>query len=384
MIKKPKITSKKTKFSTWILPKITLPKTVSFNRVIHFAKDQIKHSKTFATAARKALKDPAKANFKLGMEFLENQNHENAALRFWFASLMQKDYAEAYSHLGESYIALFKFAKAQRNLEKALALKPDLFEAKYFLNTLGENPKTLLPNKTLIKKYFNGFAQVFDQYYIEQYQYKGHELIASNVRDFITKDSANILELGSGAGHLAKIIKAQNAKISITGIDFCKEMVSHAATLKNIPQIEKASEDSEIINLKKHAENKEVKSCDVYDMLINKDFNDYAKELKEGYDAIVMRGFLNYAQDLNKTLKNASSLLAKNAYLIFYITKPYSTKAEQEIIKDASFPFYLKSFPHEINDVENAAKKLGLKKQLSQEAKLDKSNQATIFVFQKS
>ena len=95
-----------------------------------------------------------------------------------------------------------------------------------------------------------------------------------------------------------------------------------------------------------------------------------------------MRGALNYQNKPETFIQNISNLMTNNAYLIFYLAD--SLNAEQEIIKNASYPFYLKAFQHDKEQLIKYSKKLKLKKILSQSLKTDKNIGSHLLILQKT
>jgi len=348
-------------------------------QILPFVSKQKVELDKWSEVARERLKNPAQSNFVLGKEFFGKNNIGDAVTRFKIAVYLKKDYSEAYFWLGKSYLIQSKIAKAKAAFEKAKEYKLKSEEFDYLYNVYNKQKGDVRPSAALYKLYFDKFSEVFDEYYVESFEYKGIEKVASLFTTHNDNNKASILDLGCGSGFLGKNLKEQNNNFSVTGLDFSTEMLNSAKQINY-----EANEGEEVIDLSKD-ENKAIESKNkVYDFLVKTDLLQYQNSQETKYDAILARGIFNYIKEPKEALKNLKSATKKDGLLIFYTKSAFSKEQLKEIEEQYSFPFFCNHYAHSETDIKKACKDNSFKLVTSQDFKLEKDSKATIYVFKRS
>jgi len=328
--------------------------------------------------ARERLKNPAKSNLILGKEFFDKNSISDAITRFKIAIYMKKDYSEAYFCLGKAYLIKSKINKAKLAFQKAkdFGLKND--ELRYMHEVYNQQKIGAKPSPELMKLYFNKFAEIFDNYYIDNFEYTGHEKIASIFSTHNELNKASILDLGCGSGNLGIKLKEQNNNFSLTGLDFSETMLDRAK--KAICDTEGAEE---VIDLTKGENKAEETKNTVYDYLVKADLLKYNNNQNTKYDAVVARGIFNYTKNLKEAFANIKPVLRKDGLFIFYSLHVLSKERLSELEEEFSFPFFCNHYSHNETEIKKACKDNSFSLVTSQDFTLEKKTKATVFVFKK-
>jgi tetratricopeptide (TPR) repeat protein len=105
-------------------------------------------------------KDPAQAEFDLGLSLFNRGLFEEALPHFERATEHKPDFGEAYLYLGRSYISLGRWAEALHPLRTAYRLAPEETKKEIMeiildlliKNAAGLNPDTLMEFKGLLER----------------------------------------------------------------------------------------------------------------------------------------------------------------------------------------------------------------------------------------
>ena len=352
----------------------------SVPKIAPFVRNRKGDLDNWSETARERLKNPALSNFDLGTRFFNEKNFKDAVTRFKIACFMKKDYAESYFMLGRSYLALGKVNKAVSNFDKAATYKCDHKEFEYFSKIYLKDEFTVYPSDNLKKEYFSHLSSVFDEYYIDSFNYQGIVKSFDIFDNHNEKQNPKILELGCGVGKLGNTIKDSYHDASITGVDSNADMVNYAKELE-CPIKEK---ETVVIDLKQKNKPEENHShISVYDYLIKTDFNNF-DDFSKKYDVVIARGFFHYIDEYKKVIGNISKLLNKGGLFIHYARNPLEKEDYQIIRNDFSFPFYNNFRFQDEKAFTAECKKKSLKLLAKQEFTLEIKYPATIFVYKKS
>ena len=345
-------------------------------QTIPFLKKQKVDLDNWSVIAREKLKDPAKANFDLGEKFLQEGKYSDAITRFKLASWFNKEYIKVYFLLGKTYLAKTKIIKAKKALQKAQDLQLQDKEFTYFQKIYLQDDFNTYPSKEQSKEYFNVFASIMDQYYLENFAHTGIDKVFDLFVTHNQKQDAKIFELGCGRGFLGQKIKQAYPDCAITGLDMAREMIDFSKELK----LTKNTQEVEVINVK---EEKPVQEKTIYDFLIKSDFDKFT-DLNQKYDVLLSRGFLNYQHNHQEIIKKISNLLEKDGIFISYIRKALDHDNKIEIRNNLSVPFFHNFSIVSEPDFINFCKRSNLDLITKQDFTLEENSPATIFVYKKS
>ena len=353
---------------------------------IPFAKKQKNDLDSWSKKARASLNNPAKANFNLAKEFMQTGHYGDAITRLklalFFLGKKTQEKKEHYYLLAKCYLYKEKIEKAKKYIAIAKEQGINSEDLTYFHNIYIENSFNAYPNQKLIAEFFNEFAQICDSYFL-QFNYNASKEIADILSTKKISSDANILELGTGSGTLAKRIKDIYPNAQITGVDFAKNMID---ICKSLPFQNDINSD-EIINLVEQKEEK-INNNSLYHILIKKDILSGELPLKKTYDLIMARGIFNYIADiksLEKIIKSLSKHLNKGALFCFYIRENKDIfELEKQKLK-CSYPFFLNHHFHKVKDIENLFIKCGFVADTEHQIQLEKYvEKATIVSFKKT
>ncbi len=331
---------------------------------------------SWSVEARNRLKNPALANLNLGKEFFHAGKMSDAIFRLKLANLMFKGNGEASYWLGKSFLIKGNLKKAKLFLAQAKNLNYVNKELNYFDEIYNKENTKILPPVELYKVFFEKFAPIFKEDYIEHVDYKGIDKVFQIYRANIPAKHDNILDLGCGLGLLGKKIKEHSNDNTLTGLDFAQNMVQQARLI-NYNQADQA----EIIdnNIEQPSEGKG--RAKVYDYIIKADLLQFQNKQKIKYDVIVARGIFNYINDLEKGVEFLSKNLAKQGVLIFYLTQEFTLEEQRLIKEEFSYPFFCRHIAYQEEHVKEVFKKYEFELVSTEDFVLEKYAKSKIFVY---
>ena len=331
---------------------------------------------SWSVEARKRLKNPALANLNLGKEFFHAGKMSDAIFRFKLANFMYKANGEASYWLGKSFLIKGSLTKAKFFLAQAKNLHYVNEELNYLDEIYNQDNIKILPPSALYKVFFEKFAHIFQEDYIEHVDYKGIDKVFQIYQANLPAKHDNILDLGCGLGLLGKKIKEHNNNSILTGLDFAQNMVEQARLINY-----KQADQAEIIDNKTEQISENKVRAKVYDYIIKADLLQFQHKEKNKYNVIVARGIFNYISDLEKSAKFLSENLAKQGILIFYLTQEF-TLAEQKLIKtEYSYPFFCRHIAYQEEQVKEIFKKYEFKLVSTEDFASEKYAKSKIFVY---
>ena len=291
--------------------------------------------------------DYADAHYNLGVILIELDKLEDAETSLKKAIELKPDFALAYLNRGKNLKILGNIDKAVKCFEQVLKICPDdQLGATLELARIG---KRNVPNKTP-KDYLQNFYRTKskDWVKIDQNKYHGHKLIKNAFKQTHTKQQkVDILDLGCGTGSLASFFHPYARKI--VGVDLSKDMIVEA------------------------------KKKDLYDILYNKELDEYLKETTTHYDLVVAAAVMIHFFDLENTFTLIRNKLKINGKFLFSVF--------EEKIRNKKLNSFL-MYSHSDNYITTLADKLKFKinyrKKGIHEYQKDIPVNALIYVFEKS
>lgn len=266
---------------------------------------------------REKLKNPVKTQYELGLYHAQKENLTDAKFRFWITTILDKNHAYAWYRMGWADFLKGKPNKAKKSLEKALAIKPDLKEAKFWLDNINEKETINEIPLQVIKEDADRWADIYDMLFLNELQYVGHEAVCKNVLDNL--EGKTVLDLGCGTGLCGKILRQKAGKI--VGVDISPKMIEHANNLylfETEEEIENDKKDEK--NTENNTENKEpVKKVKVYDELVENDIISYFRNTNDKFDVIVGAYTFNFFSNLSELLSLCKKALTPNGKLSFSV-----------------------------------------------------------------
>jgi predicted TPR repeat methyltransferase len=283
-------------------------------------------------AFRQAIKinpDYALAHNNLGNALREAGEKDEAIASFRNAIGLNPNYALAHYNLGNALYAEGELDKAIASFRNALAVDPDnksvvhnlamalmetgktdeaIIRFKHILQLDSSNlqAKTLLAalqgeaaadahaHRENVEKYFDDFAETFDQHLVEKLEYKTPEIINLSVRSVIGPEhqELDVLDIGCGTGLCGPLFR--DLARTLTGSDLSELMLEKA------------------------------KQRGVYDKLVSGDMLDFLNPISDAYDLIIAVDVFVYIVDLAQIFMAAAQALRSGGLFAF------SLEAEEE------------------------------------------------------
>jgi predicted TPR repeat methyltransferase len=283
-------------------------------------------------AFRQAIKinpDYALAHNNLGNALREAGEKSGAIASFRHAIRLNPNYALAHYNLGNALYAEGELDKAIASFRNALAVEPDnksvvhnlamalmetgktdeaIIQFKHILQLDSSNlqAKTLLAalqgeaaadahaHRENVEKYFDDFAETFDQHLVEKLEYKTPEIINLSVRSVIgpEHEGLDVLDIGCGTGLCGPLFR--DLARTLTGIDLSEKMLAKA------------------------------RQRDVYDELAPGDIISFLSPARDAYDLIIAVDVFVYIVDLGPIFMASAQALRPGGLFAF------SLEAEEE------------------------------------------------------
>jgi predicted TPR repeat methyltransferase len=283
-------------------------------------------------AFRQAIKinpDYALAHNNLGNALREAGEKDEAIASFRNAIGLNPNYALAHYNLGNALYAEGELDKAIASFRNALAVDPDnksvvhnlamalmetgktneaIIQFKHILQLDSSNlqAKTLLAalqgeaaadahaHRENVERYFDDFAETFDQHLVEKLEYKTPEIINLSVRSLIgpEHEELDVLDIGCGTGLCGPLFR--DLARTLTGSDLSELMLEKA------------------------------KQRGVYDKLVSGDMLDFLNPISDAYDLIIAVDVFVYIVDLAQIFMAAAQALRSGGLFAF------SLEAEEE------------------------------------------------------
>lgn len=265
------------------------------------------------------LKDLAATNYMLGLDHIKAGNYNDARLRFWIVSLIDKTrYPRIYYYMARIYWLKRSVNKAKLALEKAKELLPADDAELHFLDTRIHSPSMIssIP-LSIIEENFDVSADAYEPIYLEELHYKGHTILAKELRHIvrnITHSRIDILDIGCGTGLVGRALAPYDIARFLDGVDISRNMLNHSSKLV-------FNEES------------------VYHSTAHQDILSYLDKAPQLYNAITACHVLHYFGDLDALFTHAHRRL--NEWGVFAFTVGYSpTVQEGYAIDDNVDHFY--------------------------------------------
>jgi predicted TPR repeat methyltransferase len=342
-------------------------------QILPFIRERKIEFDVWSVDARKRLNNPSMSNFNLGVGFYNENKVGDAIIRFKLSSYMNPKFADSFMWIGKSYLLKNNLNKAASFFIKAKKLNCKSEEFLYFYNIYVEKNFSYSANVKISKDFFAKFVLMMNEYFVENYAYKGAENIAKLFSAEVKLDNPVVLELGCGSGILANIIKHKNNNISLDGLDYCKDAIALCKDLKMSENNRLDNEEKQqTINLNA-ADNQHKKTNFIYDKLHKVDVVDLKLDNNIKYDVIIARGIFNYVIDIEAALKNIAKYAKKGTLLLFNLNDAATDEQIKNNIANYSFPFYLNNKLTSLTEMKNLCKKHGF--EFSKEDKFTLDNQ---------
>lgn len=251
-------------------------------------------------------KELGKTNYDLGIYHLYHGNTSDAIMRFKMLLMFHVYEAEAWFNLGRCYLAEEAFDKAEEAFNKALALKPDLPEATFFLASIDKKEIPPEVPLTLLQEFYNFQAPNYDDEMINQHAYVGDRILYQSIAPHLLDTSfPTILDIGCGTGLCGSYFKMECPQSIIDGVDISDPMLA-IARLKTF--------------------NNEL----VYRNLTQDDFASYAATSEQQYDLIISGLSLGFKQDITPSLNTLKGCLKKGGHIAFTLPKTISKEVQKD------------------------------------------------------
>ena len=137
--------------------------------------------------------------------------------------------AENLSALGVCYLVVGEREKSAAVLTRALELKPDDADTRYWLAAagVGETPESM--SAKAVTRLFDGYAGHFDEHLVGKLQYRTPALIGAALRRARSdrEQPMAVLDLGCGTGLMGEEIK--DIATYLAGVDLSPKMIERAS-----------------------------------------------------------------------------------------------------------------------------------------------------------
>lgn len=261
--------------------------------------------------------------FNLGIAYMEQGKHKEAALYFEQAIQANPDYIEARVNVGAVYLKMEDYGTASKHYQEIMRLQPDNSEIAYVLNAINNNSENYhAAPQAYIQNLFNQYAPNYEKHLTQILDSKIPELIYNTILEtsgHLLKMERNlhILDLGCGTGLTGEKFAPYANKL--IGIDLSEKMLAIAAQ-KNI-----------------------------YNELL---LADISQSIDKYYDLdlVIAADTLVYIGDLEQIFTQLALSLKENGVFVFTIEKT------------AKYPYELQNtarFAHNSEYLQNLAAKYG-------------------------
>lgn len=248
-------------------------------------------------AVKGKMKNLAQTNFDLGLMHLRSGNLYDAGLRFRIVAYLDPEFYQAYYQWGRALIQSKQIERAKDKLAQALEIKPDYPEAKYLLATLDKTSTIDVIPLPLIAEYFDYQAENYNQRYLGDLKYQGHDQLFDAVIASTGQGARkDVLDLGCGTGLCGRIFRQQRFANKLVGVDVSESMLDIARQLT-------------------------IDGTAVYTTLVHKSVNDYLKETVEEFDVISAGLVFNYVGDLKESFESVQKVLKTGGVFAFSLEK---------------------------------------------------------------
>ncbi len=244
------------------------------------------------------LSNLVETNYQLGLYHLRANNLRDAEFRFRIVLYFRPKHHLALYNLAKCYVSKKQKHSAIQKLKIALGEHKDFPEAEYLLHTLEKSAYIEEIPSSVIQEYYDNVAYSYNNKFSSKKGHKTPEYMADLLSIHYTPKNGetSILDLGCGTGKCSKAVAEQLKYKSITGVDISKKMLQEA---------------------QKIIKNK----SPLFDKLIHLDFNDFMNKSTSKFNIILAGMSLHFRKDLEKPLKNISSLLEKEGFLVFSVAQ---------------------------------------------------------------
>jgi predicted TPR repeat methyltransferase len=226
--------------------------------------------------------DYAEAHNNLGNIFKAHGRHEEAIASFERALAIQPGLAVAHYNLGHLFLAQGKSGLAKMHFHSCLEIDPDDANGvRLFLAHLGLAATPERASPAQIEKLYGERSRFWDQ----EKKYRGHELVARQVRRLAAHSKAEILDAGCGTGLVGELVR--DLAMRLDGVDLSDAMLK-LSVRKNI-----------------------------YDNLYKDDLVSFMAGAAGRYDIVASAATLIHMGDLSPVFQAAATALRNGGLFVF-------------------------------------------------------------------
>lgn len=295
------------------------------------------------------LSDLEQTNFQLGVKYMTQGGYKDAALRFRIVLWLNEKNEYAHYMLGKSYVYLGEQEKAIEPLKIALAAKPNMEEAKFFLAVcgVGEVPERVPPS--LMIEHLEGIADVFEVQIANGVNRAAYSLGTKMLNDALDgQQGFDVLDLDMRTGKSGDFVLplANN----IVGVEPCTFLISQAR-------------------------NRRIDDKLVYNELITKTAQDFLQKDERKFDIVQAYFSSLFIGDQQNFFKQISQHLRPQKLFLLSVE---GKDGEGFVFNRANM-----SFQHSADYIEKMAKKTGYEVVSQHQVNQQNPNSDLVFLLKK-
>ena len=259
--------------------------------------------------------DYAEAYINSGKALMELKRPEEALASYDKAIALKPDVADAWQARGESLAKLKRVQESILAYRQALKFGGDLELIKYYLAALGDEPPPIASPARYITDLFNSYADNFDRELIEKLEYRTPALLANAIKEIVSENALDILDLGCGTGLMGACLSS--IARTLTGVDLSANMLGKARQRK------------------------------IYDHLVCGDLINFLHTQDKGFDLVVATDVFIYIGDLSVAFREIRRVLREAGLFCFSVE---ATDERNFVLKGT------KRFAHSIDYLQKLAR----------------------------
>lgn len=240
---------------------------------------------------------PADSMFNIAVDRYYEGAFQDCADRLRILLKFKKDHAEAWFYLGQAEFKLERDGMAKYAFAQCLRLVPAHEEARFMYAMLSpELPAEQQPITTplmLVYELFESAAYDFDEMYLYELGYQGHEMPRRLLDARLPRNDYRILDLGCGTGLVG--LQLRDMAASLLGVDVSESMLDIAGMRMD--------------DMQSH----------IYSDLFHGDVVAYMRDMGQEQDVIVAQNVLPYLGTPEEFMAQAARLLSAEGYLTFSV-----------------------------------------------------------------
>ncbi len=305
----------------------------------------------FGKQAFYKLSNLEKSNMELAIRQLKKGEFFDAAMRFKFVLLLNKNNSIAQYLLGKSYFFAGKFDKAAAPLKKAIAARPDLDEARFLLAACGGDITIKsIPRSFIIEKL--DFISTRYEAFVEGTSSVLNNILAEEFKKIIGENMGfNVLDLGCRGGDSAQILRPiSNA---VVGVEPSLKMVAIARTRR-------------------------INDLLTFNLIATKFPEDFMKECKDKFAVVISTYYLDNLGDLKDYFHDVHNLLEKGGLFAFNISRDLELGTNDYAFKSKTL-----IFSHSASYIKKLADNIGFNIASEREATYSSGAVDLVYILEK-